>query len=184
MKKYNVVALVGGISKESINQRLFHEVVRLNTQNIVFETFDISTLPFYCQDIENNYPPNVVKLKNMIKDADAILFITPEYNRTMPAVLKNAIDLVSRPYGDNSFANKPAAIMGASSGSIGTFGAQQHLRNCCSFLNLHVMSQPEFYFNASASMTENGVTDKSADFLRGFLKNFEEWIVLFNNTKN
>lgn len=102
MKKYNVVALVGGISKASINKRLFNEVVRLNTQNIVFETFDISTLPFYRQDIENNYHPNVLKLKSMIKEADAILFITPEYNRTMPGVLKNAIDLASRPYGDNS----------------------------------------------------------------------------------
>lgn len=179
MKKYNVVALVGGISKASINRRLYHEVVRLNRQNIVFETFDISTLPFYSQDIENNYPPNVVKLKNMIKEADAILFITPEYNRTMAAVLKNAIELASRPYRDNSFDNKPAAIMGASSGSIGTFGAQQHLRNCCSFLNLHVMSQPEFYFNASVSMNENGVTDKSVDFLSGFLKSFEEWIDIF-----
>lgn len=183
MKKYNVVALVGGISKASINKRLFNEVVRLNTQNIVFETFDISTLPFYSQDIENNYHPNVLKLKSMIKEADAILFITPEYNRTMPGVLKNAIDLASRPYGDNSFSNKPAAIMGASSGNIGTFGAQQHLRNCCSFLNIHMMSQPEFYFNASVSMNENGVTDESVDFLRGFLKSFEEWIDIFNNTK-
>lgn len=183
MKKYNVIALVGGISEASINKRLFSEVVRLNTQNIVFETFDISTLPFYSQDIENNYPPNVVKLKNMIKDSDAILFITPEYNRTMPAVLKNVIDLGSRPYGDNSFNNKPGAIMGASSGSIGTFGAQQHLRNCCSFLNIHMMSQPEFYFNASVSMNESGVTDKAVDFLRGFLKSFEEWITDLKLTK-
>lgn len=180
MKRYNVIALVGGISKASINKRLFDEIVRLNTQNIVFETFDISTLPFYSQDIENNYPPNVVDLKNMIKKSDAILFITPEYNRTVPAVLKNAMELASRPYRNNSFDNKPAAIMGASSGSIGTFGAQQHLRNCCSFLNIHTMSQPEFYFNASVSMNENGVTDKSVDFLRGFLKSFEEWIDLLN----
>lgn len=178
MKRYNVIALVGGISKTSINKRLFGEIVRLNTQNIVFETFDISTLPFYSQDIENNYPSKVVELKNRIKKADAILFITPEYNRTIPAVLKNVIELGSRPYGDNSFDNKPAAIMGASSGSIGTFGAQQHLRNCCSFLNIHMMSHPEFYFNASVSMNENGVTDKSVDFLRGFLKSFEEWIDL------
>lgn len=179
MEKYTVLTLVGGISKDSINKRLYREVVKLNTQNIVFDTFDISILPFYSQDIENNYPPNVVELKNRIKNSDAILFITPEYNRTIPAVLKNAIELGSRPYGDNVFNGKPAATMGASSGSIGTFGAQQHLRNICSALNMHLMSQPEFYFNASVAMDENGVKAESVDFVKKFLKSFEEWIDIF-----
>lgn len=179
MKNYDVLVLVGGISKASINKSLFREILKLDMQNIVFDAFDISTLPFFSQDIENDYPENVVNLKERIKKSDAVLFITPEYNRTIPAVLKNAIELGSRPYGDNSFNGKPAAIMGASTGSIGTFGAQQHLRNSCSSLNLHLMSQPEFYFNASVSMGENGIDAKSVEHLRRFIVSFEEWIDLF-----
>ncbi len=180
--KWNIVTLVGGISSTSINRRLYSEMLKHVTGNLEFHPFDIATLPFFTQDQENNMPPVVKSLKEMVKQSDAVLFITPEYNRSIPGVLKNAIDWGSRPYGNNVWADKPAAIMGASIGAIGTFGAQQHLRNVCSFVNLHVMSQPEFYFNVSTGMDENGLKKSSVKFLQQFLVSFEEWITRFKIT--
>lgn len=179
MKPFNVLALVGGISSASINKSLYHEMVRHNRNNLVFELFDIASLPFFTQDNEYDAPRAVTVLKKKVVAADGILLITPEYNRSIPGVLKNALDWGSRPYGQNCWDDKPAAIMGASIGAIGTFGAQQHLRNICSFLNMHVMSQPEFYFNASAGMNESGLTDDSVKFLLRFLDAFETWIGRF-----
>ncbi len=177
MKKLHVVTLVGGISSTSINKRLYGEIVKHNKSNLIFQPFDVASLPFYTQDKENDLPAPVLQLKEMVKNADAVLFITPEYNRSMPGVLKNAVDWGSRPYGNNCWNNKPAAVTGASVGAIGTFGAQQHLRNVCSFVNLHLMSQPEFYFNASAGMNENGLTPDAVKLVDKFLAAFEEWIM-------
>ncbi len=179
MKTINVLTLVGGISSASINKRLYHELVRHNNSGLTFQTFDIATLPFFTQDNEYDPAPQVKALRDMAKAADAVLLITPEYNRSMPGVLKNAIDWCSRPYGENCWNDKPAAIMGASIGPIGTFGAQQHLRNVCSFLNMHLMSQPEFYFNATTGMGEEGLTEDSVKYLQRFLASFEEWIGRF-----
>lgn len=175
MKTIDVLTLVGGIGSASLNQRLYREIVRHNQTGISFRTFDIASLPFYSQDIENDPPEEVKALRGMAGTADAVLVITPEYNRSMPGVLKNALDWCSRPPGENRWSGKPAAIMGASTGAIGTFGAQQHLRNVCSFLNMHLMSQPEFYFNASTGMDANGLTESSVKFLQKFLTSFEEW---------
>jgi chromate reductase len=177
MKNSNVLALVGGICKNSLNQRLYNEIVRLNTTNISFQTFDISSLPFFSQDIENNPPENVVNFQNIVQNADAVIFITPEYNRSFPGVLKNAIDWCTRPYGKNLWKRKSAAIIGASVGKIGTFGAQQHLKNVCNFLDMNLMNQPEFYFDASASMDENGVTANSVGFVQKYITTFEQWIL-------
>ncbi len=179
MTKLNVLTLVGGISSTSINKRLFGEIVKHNTGNLFLEQFDITSLPFFTQDKENNPPDTVKLLKEKVRSSNAVLFITPEYNRSIPGVLKNAIDWGSRPYGDNCWNNKPAAIIGASIGAIGTFGAQQHLRNVCSFVNLHVMSQPEFYFNVSLGMTDKGLTENATKLVQQFLNSFEEWIKIF-----
>ena len=171
-----ILTLIGGISTNSLNKRLYDEIVKYNTGNLSFKTFDISSLPFYSQDIEISPPASVESFKEAVKNSDAVMIITPEYNRSIPGVLKNALDWGSRPRKENVWNNKPAAVAGASPGPIGTFGAQQHLRNICSFLNMHVMSQPEFYFNASAYMTENGLAEDSIKFAQAFIRNFEEWI--------
>lgn len=176
MKTYKVLTLIGGISKGSLNKRLYNEIVKYNTTSMVFQTYDIASLPFYSQDMENNPLENVVQLKNLVRQADAVLFITPEYNRSFPGVLKNAIDWCSRPYGYNLWEKKPTAIMGASIGKIGTFGAQQHLKNVCAFLNMYVMNKPEFYMDASSSMDENGMLPGSIEFLQNYLKSLERWI--------
>ena len=171
-----VITLIGGISQTSLNKRLYAELLRLNTTSLSFEVFDISALPFFSQDLENNPPSVVVQFQNAVKTADAALFITPEYNRSFPGVLKNAIDWATRPPGQNLWKRKPAAIIGASGGKIGTFGAQQHLKNVCCFLNMNLMNQPEFYFDASASMDENGITAASVGFVQKYLAAFEQWI--------
>jgi len=176
MKTKNVLAIIGGISRDSLNQRLYSEFVKLNETNLRFTAFDIAQLPFYSQDLENDLPKTVADFKQAISQADAVLLVMPEYNRSFPAVLKNALDWGSRPYGTSVWARKPTAIAGASIGKIGTFGAQQHLRNVCSFLDMKVMHQPEFYFDASSAIVDGNVTDSSADFIQQFLKAFEKWI--------
>lgn len=180
MNSIKVLALIGGISRNSLNKRLYNEIQKHNNTKLSFQTFEIASLPFFSQDLENNPPQIVSEYLQKVKDADAILFITPEYNRSFPGVLKNAIDWGSRPPGNNVWAKKPTAIMGASGGKIGTFGAQQHLRNVCSFLAMYVMPQPEFYFDASTGMNENGLTEQSVGFAQKFLANFEQWISKFN----
>ncbi len=180
-----------------------------------FEVFDIASLPFYSQDLEADPPANVLALRDMAAAADAVLIVTPEYNRSIPGVLKNALDWGSRigdiaggagnaggtgstgnsgksggsgGSGKNIWARKPTAIMGAAPGAIGTFGAQQHLRNVCSWLDMPVMNQPTVYLNATVGM-ENAsgaagadgdrLTESSAAFVRKFLAAFEEWVGVF-----
>ena len=176
MNTKNVLALIGGISQNSLNKRLYEEFITVNETNLRFTTFDISRLPFYSQDLENNLPTAVADFKQAVSQADAVLLITPEYNRSFPGVLKNALDWGSRPYGASLWARKPAAIAGASIGKIGTFGAQQHLRNVCFFLDMNVMCQPEFYFDASSAIADGKLTDSSVDFLKNFLVAFEKWV--------
>ena len=177
MNNPNVLTLIGGISQSSLNKRLYDEVVKHNTTSLRFQTFDIASLPFFSQDIENNPPENVVNFQQAVKKADAVLIITPEYNRSFPGVLKNAIDWGSRPPGNNLWKRKPVATMGASGGKIGTFGAQQHLKNILCFLDTKLMNQPEFYFDASASMDENGIIAGSVAFLQKYLAAFEQLII-------
>jgi chromate reductase len=176
MNTKNVLALIGGISQNSLNKRLYDEFVKINTTSLQFSTFDISRLPFFSQDLENNLPKIVTDFKQAVSNAGAVFIITPEYNRSYPAVLKNALDWGSRPSGKSIWAQKPAAIAGASTGKIGTFGAQQHLRNICSFLDMKLMHQPEFYFDASTSIVDGKLTDSSAAFLKKFLEAFEKWV--------
>lgn len=197
MKK--VIVLIGGISENSLNRRFFEAVKVLAApsgppdgagSSLDFTVFDIAGLPFFSQDIENDPPAAVVMLRELAASSDAVLIVTPEYNRSIPGVLKNALDWGSRPPGRNVWAHKPTAIMGAATGGIGTFGAQQHLRNICSWLDMSVLNQPAVYFNASAGMTDasgtptadgDRLTESSAAFLRKFLTAFEHWIALLSN---
>lgn len=185
MDTIRVLTLVGGISRESLNKKLFRAVQDLDLSSFEFETFDISRLPFFSQDLEDDPPDKVTEFKEKIRECDAVLFITPEYNRSFPGVLKNAIDWGSRPYGTNLWEKKPAAVMGASVGNIGTFGAQHHLRQVLAYLNVYVMGQPEFYFNGSKSFDQEGrlTNDKTRELLIKYFDAFEEHVALITGQK-
>lgn len=172
-----ILTLIGGISKESLNKKLFQTFENTVGDEAEFVVFDISKLPFFSQDLEQDPPDSVVAFKEEIRESDAVLFITPEYNHSLPGVLKNAIDWGSRPYGQNLWDNFPAAMMGASASKIGTYGAQQHLRQVLSYLNLKVMNKPEFYLNGSKAYSEDGVLDeKSMGYIESFWFSFKTWI--------
>ena len=173
------LVLIGGISRDSLNKRFYNEMVKHYAGKLSFSTFEIERLPHYSQDIEGEPPAVVDEFKSMIREAHAVLLLTPEYNRSFPGVLKNAIDWGSRPWGQNLWSGKPAAIMGLSIGSIGTYGAQNQLKTVCSFLNMHIMNQPEFYGVASQLMDDKGLTEKSLPHVLGYLEKFENWITHF-----
>lgn len=179
MKKLKVLTLVGGISRNSLNKKLFRGIQDRNLEGFEFLNYDISKLPYFSQDIEMDPPDTVVEFKDLIRASDAVLFITPEYNRSFPGVLKNAIDWGSRPYGSNLWDGKIGAVMGASSGNIGTFGAQHHLRQVLSYLNISMLNQPEFYFNGSKAFDEDGVlvNEQTKEIIQGFFDKFHELII-------
>src|SRR5690606_40312340 len=129
MAQTNVAVIVGSIRKDSINLRLAKALEELAGSDLKFNYIKIDDLPLYTQEFDSNYPANCSRLKKEIEAADAVLFVTPEYNRSIPGVLKNAIDIASRPYGTNAFAGKPGAVCGISPGAAGTAMAQQHLKN-------------------------------------------------------
>lgn len=172
-----ILTLVGGISQGSLNKKLFKVLETTYGDEAELVAFDISKLPFYSQDLELEPPDIVTAFKEVIREADAVLFITPEYNHSLPGVLKNAIDWGSRPFGMNLWDNLPAGMMGASAGNIGTYGAQQHLRQVLSYLNLRVMNQPEFYLNGRTSFNSEGALDeRSMGFVKKFWDSFLAWI--------
>ncbi len=180
MQKTNVLVLIGGISKDSLNKRLF-EFVReaaggSEKNKMAFDVYPIADLPFFSQDLENDPPAVAVDYKARIAASDAALFITPEYNRSFPGVLKNAIDWGTRPPGTNLWRGKPAAIMGTSPGAIGTFGAQNQLRQVLSFLDLRMMSQPEFYFSFPRELPDGRLPEQSAAFVKKFVDAFVAWV--------
>ena len=142
-----VGVIVGSLRAESINRALSRALVKLAPGAWTFEQIEIGDLPLYNQDNDGSPPAAAVRLKQHIEAMDALMFVTPEYNRSMPGVLKNALDTASRPYGKNSFAGKPAGVIGASIGSIGTALAQQHLRNVLAYLDVPTMGQPEAFIH-------------------------------------
>jgi chromate reductase len=176
---YNVGYFVGSLSSSSINRVLAHALIRLAPDDLVFAEISIGNLPLYSQDFDANYPPEATKLKEAIANSDAILFVSPEYNRSIPGALKNAIDWASRPWGHNSFDNMPAAVIGASIGQIGTAMAQQSLRGVLSFCNARQMTAPEAYIQYSPEVfTDDGeVTDESTrEFLVTYMSEFRSYI--------
>jgi len=139
----HILGFAGSLRKDSYNKALLRAAAELMPKNAVFETFDLKGIPPFNQDLEIRPPKKVKDFKSRIKKADAILIATPEYNYSIPGVLKNSIDWASRPYPDNAFHDKPVAIMGASTGMLGTARAQYHLRQCFVFLNMHAVNEPE-----------------------------------------
>ena len=175
MPSYQVGYFVGSLSSTSINRILAEALIRLAPQDLEFTEIPIGNLPLYSPDFDSNYPPEARALKDALAASDAVLFVSPEYNRSIPGALKNAIDWASRPWGQNSFDHMPAAVIGASIGQIGTAVAQQSLRGVLSFCNARQMTAPEAYihFRPEVFGDDGEVTDEStAEFLRDFLREF------------
>lgn len=162
MKTVTILGFAGSLRKGSYNKSLLHTAVELAPKDAKIEVFDLEGIPPFNQDFERQPPERVKEFKEKIEAADAILIVTPEYNYSIPGVLKNAIDWASRPYGDNAFEGKPVAIMGASIGMLGAARAQYHLRQCFVFLNMYPLNRPEIMVTfAPEKFDENGnLTDE------------------------
>src|SRR5262245_34201459 len=168
-----ILGIPGSLRKGSWNKSLLRAATSLVPDGAVIETFELDGIPPFNQDEERNPPPRIAELKSKAKAADAILFVTPEYNYSIPGVLKNAIDWASRPYGDSAWAGKPVAIMGASGGAIGTARAQYHLRQTFVFLDMDPVNQPEVMVNATKSLDDKGnlTDDKTKELIGKLLQN-------------
>jgi chromate reductase len=180
MTTYNVGYFIGSLSSTSINRLLSKALIRLAPPELAFTEIPFKDLPLYTPDHEKAYPEVCQALKRAITTSDAILFVTPEYNRSLPGGLKNAIDWASRPYGQNSFTRKPTAVIGASTGAIGTAVAQQHLRSILGFCNAPQMNSLEGYiqFKPGLITADGQVTVESTEkFLRKYMEEFHQFIV-------
>jgi chromate reductase len=179
MSTYRVGYFVGSLSSTSINRVLSRALIGLAPDDLEFSEIPIGDLPLYSPDYDTDYPATAHALKAAIANADAVLFVTPEYNRSIPGALKNALDWASRPWGQNSFDHIPAAVIGASAGQIGTALAQQSLRAVLSFCNARQMTAPEAYIRFSPEVfAEDGtVRDESTEtFLRDYMGEFRDHI--------
>ena len=177
-KPVRILGIAGSLRHESYNRAALRAATELVPEGASIETFELDGIPGFNQDEEQNPPAKVTELKRRIREADAILIVTPEYNYSIPGVLKNAIDWASRPYGDSAWNGKPAAIMGASVGTIGTARAQYHLRQMMVFLNMFPVNQPEVMignasekFDAEGNLTNEG----TKEFIRHLVHNLVEW---------
>jgi chromate reductase len=176
---YRVGYFVGSLSEHSVNRTLSRALLRLAPSGLSFTEIPIGRLPLYNRDLDGDFPEAAREFKALIADQQALLFITPEYNRSIPGALKNAIDWASRPYGENVIARKATAVIGASPGQIGTAVGQQHLRSILSFLQAPQMNAPEAYIWMRPGLIEpdGTVTDKGTEaFLRGYMNAFFEYI--------
>ena len=173
-----VVVLVGSLRKESFSRKTAKALVKL-TPELDFDFLDIGAVSYFNQDLEANPPADWVSFRERVAAADAVLFVTAEYNRSVPGVLKNAVDVASRPYGKGALLGKPAAIISTSIGAIGGFGANHHLRQSLAFLDMPTMEQPEAYIGHAGSLFDddgNLTNDGTRDFLAKFGKAFAAFI--------
>lgn len=178
MKPMTILGIAGSLRKQSYNRGALHAAAELVPDGVTLDIFDLDGIPVYNQDEEKDPPQSVLELKKRIRSADALLFATPEYNYSVPGVLKNAIDWASRPYGDSAWGGKPAAIMGATPGMLGTARAQYHLRQICVTLDILVLNKPEVMIgNATEKFDEQGqLTDpKTRDYIRKMLESLVNW---------
>ncbi len=179
MAQLDVGYFVGSLATASINRRLANALVALAPDGLSLREITFKDLPLYSYDHDANYPPVANAFKDAITSADAVLFVTPEYNRSIPGGLKNAIDWASRPYGTNAFTRKPSAIIGTSPGKIGTAVAQQHLRSILAFCNSPLMNAVEAYIEYTPDLIDDDgrVTNPSVEkFLRNFMSEFESFV--------
>lgn len=173
-----IALLVGSIRKSSFNAQVAQAMTRLAPQEVQFVHSRIDDLPLYNQDDDKDQSAPVRRLKDEIRQADGVMFVTPEYNRSIPGVLKNALDHASRPYGRGAWTGKPAGVMGVSVGAIGTATAQQHLRNVLAYLDMPTLGQPEVFLQWTDGLVDDGgnIGEGSREFLQGWMDRFLDWV--------
>lgn len=179
MTQKRIGVFVGSLRRESFNRKMAKALIKLAPDTLSLEIVEIGGLPFYNQDLDDNPPVAWTGFREHIKKFDGVLFVTPEYNRSVPGVLKNAIDVGSRPYGKSVWDGKPGAVVSVSPGAIGGFGSNHHLRQSMVFLNIPVMQQPEAYIgNAANLFDENGdlVNESTREFAVKFMQAFAAWV--------
>jgi chromate reductase, NAD(P)H dehydrogenase (quinone) len=171
--------VVGSLRKESINRKLANAVIKLGPPDFNFKELRIGDLPLYNQDQDGAQAPEVQRFKSELRAVDAVIFFTPEYNRSVPGVLKNALDNASRPYGQNAWAGKPAGILGASIGTISTAVAQLHLRTILAYLDMPTLGQPEAYLHVKDGFFDeagNIANTETRKFLHGWMDKYAMWV--------
>ncbi|HUQ10807.1 MAG TPA: NAD(P)H-dependent oxidoreductase [Steroidobacteraceae bacterium] len=171
--------VVGSLRKDSINRKLANAVIKLGPPDFTFKELRIGDLPLYNQDHDNAQAAEVQRLKSELRAVDAVIFVTPEYNRSVPGVLKNALDHASRPYGQNAWAGKPAGIVGASIGAISTAVAQLHLRTILAYLDMPALGQPEVYLQVKDGFFDDAGNIANAEtkkFLHGWMDKYAVWV--------
>jgi chromate reductase len=174
-----VAVVVGSLRKDSFNRKLAHALAKMVPPTLTLEEIEIGNLPLFNQDWEADPPPVVTEFKRRIGAADALLFVTPEYNRSVPGVLKNALDVGSRPYGKSAWGPKPGAVISVSPGAIGGFGANHHLRQSLMYLDVAVLPQPEAYIGGAAKLFDDAgaiSNEVVRELLQKFLRRFDDWI--------
>jgi Predicted flavoprotein len=179
MAQFTIAVVVGSLRRESYNRKLADAVVKLAPSELTFKHLRIDDLPLYNQDDDANPAESVKRLKSEIQSSQGVLFVTPEYNRSMPGVLKNALDHASRPYGQSAWDGKPAGIIGCSIGAIGTAVAQQHLRTSLAYLNMPTLGQPEVFLTVNDKFfdAQGGIArEDTRNFLQGWMTQFAQWV--------
>lgn len=178
MAQFDIAVLVGSLRKDSFNRKLATGVAKLAPPEFSFTQLQIADLPPYNQDQDADPPAPAKRLKEQIRAAHGVLFVSPEYNRSVPGLLKNAIDHASRPYGDSAFAGKPAGVLGASPGAIGTAVAQQHLRSILAYLDMPTLGQPEAFVQVKEGLfgEAGDIGGGSREFLQGWMDRYVAWV--------
>jgi chromate reductase len=178
MSNYSIAVIVGSLRQDSYNRKLANAIVQLAPAEFSFKQIQIGDVPLYNQDDDTNQHESVKRLKSEITAAQGILFVTAEYNRSIPGVLKNAIDQASRPYGQSAWAGKPAGIIGVSVGAHGTAMAQQHLRNVLAYLDVPTLGQPEAFIHAKEGLfaTDGSISATSKEFFQNWMDRYVGWV--------
>ncbi|WP_129126623.1 NADPH-dependent FMN reductase [Geomonas oryzae] len=179
MGQYQIGVIVGSLRRDSINRKLANALVKLGPAEFSFKFLEIGDLPLYNQDDDDKQAQSVVRLKSEVQGCSGLIFVTPEYNRSMPGVLKNALDNASRPYGTSAWTGKPTGILGASIGQIGSAMAQQHLRNTLAYLDAPTMGQPEVFIQVKDGFFAGDGNIASPDtvkFLQGWMDRYVQWV--------
>lgn len=178
MNRYQIAVIVGSLREQSFNRQLAEAIIKLAPDDFSFKQLRIDDLPLYNQDDDGNPPESAKRIKAEIAASQGVLFVTPEYNRSVPGVLKNAIDHASRPYGQSAWAGKPAGVLGVSVGAIGTAVAQQHLRIILAYLDMPTLGQPEVFLQMKEGLLdESGNVGKdSREFLQGWMDRYVAWV--------
>ena len=179
MSQYQIAVIVGSLRRDSINRKLANALIKLGPSDFSFRQLEIGDLPLYNQDNDENQADPVKRLKSEIRAASGVIFVTPEYNRSIPGVLKNALDNASRPYGQSAWAGKPAGVLGASIGTIGSAVAQQHLRTILAYLDMPTLGQPEAFLQVREGFFDeagNFASANTAKFVQAWMDRYVLWV--------